>query len=327
MGKGTALLRLAECRHGRQRMAENPCNRWQQYNEGACRTHASCDRVSNSEEPGAEKLHAGICAGGARQRASLPRWRKRNVIDMHLRGMIRTGVLTATLHLVGFFGIRIMLDWWDPSHIAQVSSNWWSSTGLFWKLYLFPMNVIPVPSPWHHDRHLFYLLVLCSSITVGLLGAFAQPVRRLGNMTWRALLLNLTPVSLLGYLALQGLGIGAFGPNYRGVIWPLVFLGPIIAPLAIMALTLCRKPGILFLLWLNVLWLVSSVVMDVWLLLGALFWGDSRAVIACGLVLIGSVWLVTTCTRRVYRKLRTPNQASDATSEPAPGAASSSHQG
>jgi len=29
-----------------------------------------------SEEPGAGKLHAGICAGGARQRAFLPRWQE-----------------------------------------------------------------------------------------------------------------------------------------------------------------------------------------------------------------------------------------------------------
>lgn len=62
MGKGLALLRLVACWHGRQRMAENPCNRRPQYNEGACRTHVPCDRVSSSEEPGAGKSHAGICA-------------------------------------------------------------------------------------------------------------------------------------------------------------------------------------------------------------------------------------------------------------------------
>ena len=31
--------------------------------------------ASLSEEPGAGKLHAGICAGGVRQLAGLPRWR------------------------------------------------------------------------------------------------------------------------------------------------------------------------------------------------------------------------------------------------------------
>jgi len=46
--------------------------------QGPVRKHGSCDGVSNSEEPGAEKLHAGICAGGTRQRVSLPRGRNVN---------------------------------------------------------------------------------------------------------------------------------------------------------------------------------------------------------------------------------------------------------
>jgi len=43
--------------------------------------------VSCSEEPGAGKLPAGICEGGAGQPASLPRQKKVPVIDLHARSI------------------------------------------------------------------------------------------------------------------------------------------------------------------------------------------------------------------------------------------------
>ena len=56
------------------------------------RTGAEVAKVQ-SEEPGAGKLHAGICAGGARKRAFLPRWQERIEYEDSLLGHVACSLL------------------------------------------------------------------------------------------------------------------------------------------------------------------------------------------------------------------------------------------
>jgi len=53
-------------------------------------------KASSSEEPGAGIPHAGICAGGARQRASLPRYLMLRVMQWKSAMSCRASHLMAT---------------------------------------------------------------------------------------------------------------------------------------------------------------------------------------------------------------------------------------
>ncbi|MCX7005940.1 MAG: hypothetical protein NTY53_01570 [Kiritimatiellaeota bacterium] len=245
---------------------------------------------------------------------------------MNMRRFIRDGGIIAVVYYAGFFAIRFVLNCWDPSHIAQISSHWWSATGLFWKIYLFPMDLIPVPPHWQGNRGLIYTLVLGSSLAVGLIGAMALAFRRASHISWLALVLNIIIVSGFGFIGLHWLGIGAFGSNYRDVIFPLVFFGPIVSPLAIIALHLSRPLTVvrIALAVIDVLWFTLSVI---GVSLGALFaalWGASGIFLGlvCG-VLLASVWLTCRCVIGITKRWR--HDATDASVTRAKNASDVSH--